>query len=75
MVRVCIANSQKSARKIKCESKVNHGMKKYNFSFDVWGLAVFLIIMMPNCIWFAVPAPNDVLRAGGFITWELHCRS
>lgn len=38
-------------------------MKKYKFSFDVWGLAVFLIIMMPNCIWFAVPAPNDVLRA------------
>lgn len=38
-------------------------MKKYKFSFDVWGLAVFLIIMIPNCIWFAVPVPNDVLRA------------
>lgn len=38
-------------------------MKKYKFSFDVWGLAVFLILMIPNCVWFAVPAPNDILRA------------
>lgn len=38
-------------------------MKNYKFSFDVWGLAIFLIIMIPNFIWFAVPAPNDILRA------------
>lgn len=38
-------------------------MKNYKFSFDVWGLAIFLIVMIPNFIWFAVPAPNDVLRA------------
>lgn len=38
-------------------------LKKYRFSFDIWGLLLFLIIMIPNFIWFAVPAPNDVLRA------------
>lgn len=38
-------------------------MKKYKFGFDVWGLLLFLIIMIPNFIWFAIPAPNDVLRA------------
>lgn len=38
-------------------------MKKYKLGFDIWGLLLFLIIMIPNFIWFAVPAPNDVLRA------------
>lgn len=37
-------------------------LKKYRFHFDIWGLLFFLIIMIPNFIWFAVPAPNDVLR-------------
>ena len=37
-------------------------LKKYKMGFDVWGLIVFLIIMIPNFIWFAVPAPNDILR-------------
>lgn len=37
--------------------------QKYKVGFDVWGLSIFLIIMIPNFIWFAVPAPNDVLRA------------
>ena len=37
-------------------------LKKYKMGFDVWGLVVFLIIMIPNFIWFAVPAPNDILR-------------
>ncbi len=36
--------------------------KKYKFGFDVWGLVVFLLIMIPNFIWFGVSAPNDVLR-------------
>lgn len=35
---------------------------KYGFGFDVWGLILFLLVMAPNFIWFAVPAPNDVLR-------------
>lgn len=37
-------------------------MKKYRLGFDLWALALFLIIMIPNFIWSAVPAPNDVLR-------------
>lgn len=37
-------------------------LKKYKLSFDIWGLLLFLIIMIPNFIWFSVPAPNDVLR-------------
>ena len=37
-------------------------LNKYRFRFDVWGLILFLLVMLPNFIWFAVPAPNDVLR-------------
>ncbi|MGN1276805.1 MAG: hypothetical protein ACI4UK_07440, partial [Floccifex sp.] len=37
-------------------------MKKYRFGFDVWALVLFFIIMILNFIWFAVPAPNDILR-------------
>ena len=36
---------------------------KYEFCFDVSGLILFLLVMLPNFIWFAVPAPNDLLRA------------
>ena len=35
---------------------------KYKFGFDVSGLILFLLVMLPNFIWFAVLAPNDVLR-------------
>ena len=38
-------------------------LQNYRFGFDVWGLLLFLLVMLPNFIWFAVPAPNDVLRA------------
>lgn len=38
-------------------------LKKYTFGFEPWGLALFLLIMIPTTIWSAVPAPNDVLRA------------
>lgn len=38
-------------------------MKKYKLGFEIWGLFLFLIIMLPNFIWFAIPAPNDILRA------------
>lgn len=34
----------------------------YLFGFDLWGLGIFLLIMLPNFIWFGLPAPNDVLR-------------
>lgn len=37
-------------------------LKKYRFGFDPMGLIVFLLVMLPNFIWFACPAPNDVLR-------------
>ena len=37
-------------------------LNKYRFSFDISGLVIFLIVMIPNFIWFAVPAPNDILR-------------
>ena len=37
-------------------------LDQYRFGFDVWGLILFLLVMLPNFIWFAVPAPNDVLR-------------
>ena len=38
-------------------------IKKYKFGFEAWGSVLFLIVMIPNLIWFAVPAPNDILRA------------
>ena len=38
-------------------------LNRYRLGFDVWGLALFLVVMVPNIIWFAVPAQNDVLRA------------
>lgn len=37
--------------------------KPYRIGFDFWGLLLFLLVMLPNIIWFAVPAPNDILRA------------
>lgn len=37
-------------------------MKKYSFGFDVLALVLFFIIMIPNFVWFVVPAPNDILR-------------
>lgn len=37
-------------------------LKQYKLGFDASGLILFMIIMIPNFIWFAVPAPNDVLR-------------
>lgn len=36
--------------------------KNYKLGFDGWGLGLFLLIMLPNFAWFALPAPNDVLR-------------
>ena len=38
-------------------------LKRYKLSFEIWGLLLFLIVMIPNFIWFAIPAPNDILRA------------
>lgn len=38
-------------------------LKRYKLSFEICGLLLFLIIMIPNFIWFSIPAPNDILRA------------
>lgn len=38
-------------------------MNQYRFAFDIWGLVLSLLVMLPNFIWFVVPAPNDILRA------------
>ena len=38
-------------------------LQNYRFGFDFWGLLLFLLVMAPNFIWFAVPAPNDILCA------------
>lgn len=37
-------------------------LKKCTFGFEPWGLALFLLVMIPTVIWSAVPVPNDVLR-------------
>ena len=37
-------------------------LKKYKMGFDIWALVLFIAIMIPNVIWFSVPAPNDILR-------------
>ena len=37
-------------------------VKNYRLGFDPWGLGLFLLIMLPNFVWFALPVPNDILR-------------
>ncbi|MBQ6569859.1 MAG: hypothetical protein IJL87_06355 [Clostridia bacterium] len=37
-------------------------IKKYAFEFDFWALVLFFAVMLPSFIWFAFPAPDDVLR-------------
>lgn len=37
-------------------------IKKYKLCFDAYALILFFIVMAPNFIWFAIPAPNDLLR-------------
>lgn len=37
-------------------------LKNYRPGFDPWGLWLFLLIMLPNFIWFVLPAPDDILR-------------
>lgn len=34
----------------------------YKFKIDFWSIGLFLLMMLPNFLWFAFPAPNDVLR-------------
>lgn len=39
-------------------------VKEYRFGFEVWGLVLFIGIMLPNFVWFAVPAPMVSLSKG-----------
>lgn len=41
----------------------NLTLKRYKMSFEIYGLLLFLIVMLPNFIWFSIPAPNDILRS------------
>lgn len=38
-------------------------LRNYRFGFDPWGLGLFLLIMLPNFVWFTAPPANDILRA------------
>lgn len=38
-------------------------LRHYRLGFDPWGLALFLTVMLPNLVWFCLPAPNDILRS------------
>lgn len=38
-------------------------LKKYRLSFEIWGLFLFLIIMIPNFIYFAFSTPHDIFQA------------
>jgi len=37
-------------------------IKSYKFGFNVSAVVIFVLIMLPNIIWFFVPAQNDILR-------------
>ena len=41
---------------------MENSWKKYQFGFDVGAAVLFAAVMLPNIYWFAVPAPNDILR-------------
>lgn len=42
---------------------MENSWKNYRFGFDAGAAVLFVAIMLPNIYWFAVPAPNDILRA------------
>jgi len=37
--------------------------KSFKFGFNLSAVVVFALIMLPNIIWFFVPAQNDILRS------------
>lgn len=43
-------------------------INKYRLGFNVGGVILFLIIMIPNFIWFVAPAPHDILRSDSTTT-------
>ena len=41
---------------------MGNSRNNYRFGFDVGAAVLFAAVMLPNIYWFAVPAPNDILR-------------
>lgn len=41
---------------------MENSQKNYRFGFDIGSAVLFAAVMLPNIYWFAVPAPNDILR-------------
>ena len=37
-------------------------LNSYKFKIDFWSIGLFLLMMLPNFLWFAFSAPNDLLR-------------
>ena len=37
-------------------------VKEYQFGLNVFAIILFVLVMIPNLIWFFVPSQNDVLR-------------
>ena len=37
-------------------------LKNYRLSFEIFGLFLFLIIMMPNFIYFVFSTPHDIFQ-------------
>lgn len=37
-------------------------LREHKLHFELRGLLTFFAVMLPNLIWFAVPAPDDKLR-------------
>ncbi len=37
-------------------------LREHKLHFELRGLLTFFAAMLPNLIWFTVPAPNDKLR-------------
>lgn len=41
---------------------MENSRKNFRFGFDLGAAVLFAAVMLPNVFWFAVPAPNDLLR-------------
>lgn len=44
-------------------SNLKAGYDMKNIKFNIFGLLLFILVMIPNFIWYMIKAPNDVLRA------------
>ncbi len=37
-------------------------LSKFRFGFDFWGLGLFVLLLVPNIVWWCFSPENDVLR-------------